>query len=508
MFARVKSIGLSGLNAFVVDSEATLEKGIPSFSIVGLPDTSIKESKDRIRAAICASSIKFPTGMLMVNLAPASTKKSGSLYDVAILISIVKAMGIITDDLDDYAFIGEVSLNGNVRAVDGVLPMVIKARKMGLHAIFVPIENAYEASVVEGITIFGVETVRQLIDHLCGDDYIFPQSKYVPQDAVYDDTVDFSDVKGQYCAKRALEIAAAGNHNVIMIGAPGSGKSMLARRMPTILPPLTFEESLETTNVHSISGLVDRNTPIVVSRPFRAPHHTISPASLVGGGSIPHPGEISLAHNGVLFLDEFAEFNKKAIDALRQPLEDGFVTISRVSGTVSYPCSVMLICATNPCPCGYFGHPTRECICPPEKAKSYISRITGPVLDRIDIHAELAPVEFNDLTTTKKGESSAQIRKRVIAARKIQEERYRGTDIKYNAYIPPSKIQEICTVTDKGMKLFKKIFDKYEFNVRTYDKVLKIARTIADLENSEVITETHISEASQYRTLDRKYWRR
>lgn len=506
MFAKIRSLGLFGLNSFIVDTEIDISRGAPSFDIVGLPDTAVKESRERIRSALRACSIEFPIATVTINLAPAGTKKSGSVHDMAILVAIVKAMGIIRENLDNYAFIGEVALNGDIRSIDGVLPMVMKAQESGTEAVFVPAENAFEASVVEGITVYGVNTAEQLIDHLCGQRQMTPQERYIPPETAYNEVMDFSDVKGQQSAKKALEIAAAGGHNALLIGSPGSGKSMLAKRIPSILPPLTFRESLETTNIHSISGLLDRKTPLVTKRPFRSPHHTISSAGLAGGGTVPHPGEISLAHNGVLFLDELAEFDRRTLEIMRQPMEDRNVTISRSAGTVTYPCSIMLIGAMNPCPCGYYGHPKRECICSHNQVTSYLSKISGPMLDRFDLHIEVAPVEFDEISSDRKEESSAEIRKRVISARELQTARFGDTTITCNAQIPASKIQEMCPMDYDAKNKLNEIFDKLNLSGRAYNRILKVARTISDLDRSEVITKRHIAQAVQYRSLDRKYW--
>lgn len=506
MFAKVESLGLFGLNSFLVDVEIDISRGNPQFDIVGLPDTVVKESRDRIRAALRACSIEFPTASVMINLAPADTKKSGSVHDLAIFVAIVKAMGIIRRDLDDCCFIGEVSLNGDVRAINGVLPMVLKARENGIKSVFVPADNAFEASVVDGIEIYGVTSGTQLIDHLCGDAIIEQTPLYTPSEAEYNEILDFSDVKGQQTAKKALEIAAAGGHNALLIGSPGSGKSMLAKRMPSILPQLTFEESLETTNIHSISGLLNRNTPLITKRPFRSPHHTISSAGLAGGGTIPHPGEISLAHNGLLFLDELAEFDRRTLEIMRQPLEDRQVTISRSAGTITYPCSIMLIGAMNPCQCGYYGHPKRKCTCDKRQVKNYLSKISGPLLDRFDLHIEVAPVEFDDISSEKKEETSLEIRKRVQAARAIQTERFKNTRTTCNALITADKLQEFCPMDDNAKALMKNVFDKLGLSARAYDRIMKVARTIADLDNVEVINKRHIAAAAQYRSLDRKYW--
>lgn len=505
MFAKVGSLGLFGLNAFPVDVEIDISRGNPQFEIVGLPDAVVKESRERIRAALRSCSIEFPIASVMVNLAPADTKKSGSIYDMAIFMAILTAMRMIEPCTENSAFIGELSLNGDVRPINGVLPMVMLAREKGIKSVFVPSKNAAEASVLTGINIYPVDNAEQLIRHFKNIEYINPSERYIPPEAEYDDPLDFSDVRGQQFAKRALEIAAAGGHNALLIGTPGSGKSMLAKRMPSILPPLTFEEALETTKIHSISGLLDPKTPIITKRPFRSPHHTISSAGLSGGGTIPHPGEVSLAHNGLLFLDELAEFDKHTLEVLRQPLEDGQVTISRVSGSITYPCNIMIIGAMNPCPCGYYGHPTKKCVCSQKRVQQYQSKISGPLLDRIDLHIEVAPVEFADLASKNKEESSADIRKRVIAARKIQSERFKGTSITCNALITPSKLQEYCPMDDSALKILKNVFDKLGLSGRSYDRILKVSRTIADLSGSEIISKQHIAEAAQYRTLDRKF---
>lgn len=506
MFSKISSLGLFGLNAFQVDVEIDISRGQPQFDIVGLPDTVVKESRDRIRAALRACGISFPVASVMVNLAPADTKKSGSVHDMAIFMALLKAMRMTDCDTDGMAFIGELSLNGDVRRINGVLPMVTLAREIGLKAVFVPLANAREASVISGIEIYAVSTAEELILHFRGEQLLTPCERYIPPEAAYNEILDFADVRGQQSAKKALEIAAAGGHNALLIGSPGSGKSMLSKRMPSILPPLTFDEALETTNIHSISGLLTPDTPIITKRPFRSPHHTISSAGLVGGGTIPHPGEISLAHNGLLFLDELAEFDRRTLELMRQPLEDRKVTIARASGTVTYPCTIMLIGAMNPCPCGYYGHPKRRCTCSQKKVSAYLSRISGPLLDRFDLHIEVAPVVFEDLSSKAQEESSADIRKRVIAARAVQEERFRGSPITCNALITPDKLQKLCPMDEGAEAMLKSVFDSLGLSARAYDRLLKVARTIADLDSSEVISRRHIAQAVQYRGLDRKYW--
>lgn len=506
MFAKVNSLGLFGLNAFAVEVEIETSKGTPAFDIIGLGDTVVKESRERIRSALRESNMAFPLARVIVNLAPADTKKTGSMHDLAIYVALLCVMGHIKEDISKSAFIGEVSLNGDMRPVNGVLPMVLLARKAGFENVFVPSDNAYEASVVDGITVYGVENAGQLISHFNREEVILPQRPYEIQPEERFDVLDFSEVKGQYAAKKALEYAAAGGHNVLMVGSPGSGKSMLAKRLNTILPAMTFEESVETTNVHSIMGLVNKDKPLVTARPFRSPHHTISPAGLAGGGSSPRPGEISLAHNGMLFLDELAEFQRQALEGLRQPLEDLQVTISRASGAITYPCNFMLVAAMNPCPCGYYGHPTIKCTCSSKQVASYLSRISGPLLDRFDIHVEVPPVEFDHISSTAKEESSEQIRERVQAAREIQNKRFKGTKITCNARITSDMLADVCVMTDRAKETLRNVFERMGLSARAYDRILKVARTIADMNGSEVIDKVHISQAVQFRSLDRKYW--
>lgn len=506
MFAKINSLGLFGLNAFRVDVEIELSRGIPVFDIVGLPDIVVKESRERIKASMRSCGYQFPLSRVMVNLAPAGTRKSGSVHDMAIFMAVMKAAEYIHADLDGCCFIGELSLNGTLRPIDGVLPMTLLAIEEGFDAVFVPAENAYEASVAEGIKIYGVTDIKQLAEHFSGGKKIPVSGKYIPKAVKNEYELDFADVKGQSAAKKALEIAAAGGHNALMIGTPGSGKSMLAKRMPSILPDMTFEESIETTKIHSICGMLDPRAPLVTVRPFCAPHHTISSAGLAGGGSIPRPGEISIAHNGLLFLDELAEFDRRTLEILRQPLEDRKVTISRAMGTVVYPASIMLIAAMNPCPCGYYGHPGGICRCTHKQVTAYLSKVSGPMLDRFDLHIELAPVEFKEISSTKKEESSAEIRKRVCAAREIQNERFKGTNITCNANITPDKLNIFCPMDDSAKSFIGMAFDKLGLSARAYDRILKVARTIADLNNSEKIEKEFLSAAIQFRSLDRKYW--